>query len=210
MPKIKDLTGQRFGNWTVVSRAESDKDNRGFPVTKWHCKCDCGTERDVYANSLLSGRSTSCGCHAKQVRSQFCTEHFKTHGDSKSRLYQIWYGIHKRCTNENASNYSLYGGRGISVCSEWDNWDNFKEWAMENGYAEDLSIDRIDVNGNYCPDNCRWVTRVDQANNRRSNAYITYNNETHTIAEWANIFDVPYKRLYKRLHKGAPLEQAVK
>lgn len=128
-----------------------------------------------------------------------CKQHFTTHGQSKSRLYRIWAGVIKRCNNSNASNFERYGARGITVCETWRSFQNFQQWSENNGYTDEKSIDRIDVNGNYSPDNCRWVDKRTQANNRTTNVYFTHNGETHTIAEWARIMNVPYQRLHKQL-----------
>ena len=208
MPELKDLSGQKFVRWNVLCRVEDRVSKSGIHHTRYRCICDCGTERNVDATSLLSGRSKSCGCLARETSSNVCRNNFKTHGETKTRLYQIYAGIKKRCLNKNSYNYADYGGRGISICDQWlDSWESFRDWARTNGYSDELSIDRIDVNGNYTPDNCRWVGRVAQANNRRSSRHITYNNESHTIAEWAKILDIPYKRLHKWIYKGKTMEE---
>ena len=196
----------KFGEWTVVERAEDRIQPKGYHMTMWHCRCSCGNERDVYANSLTTGRSTSCGCKAKETAKKTAKKNFTTHGQTNTRLYQIWAGMHKRCENCNASNYSDYGGRGISVCDEWNDFVPFHDWAMANGYTEELSIDRINVDLNYTPENCRWVGSVAQANNRRSSRYYEYNGETHTISEWSKILNIPYKKLWKHINSGKPIE----
>lgn len=208
MPEIKDLTGQKFGRWTVIDRASDLITASGNHFTRWNCICDCGTKKEVNANSLLSGRSTSCGCYSKEVSKKVMSNNFKTHGDSKTRLYKIWAGMKKRCNNVNALNYDDYGGRGIEICDEWCDYNSFKEWAIKNEYNDSLSIDRIDVNGNYEPQNCRWVNNKGQANNRRTSVYITYNGETHTIAEWAQKLNMNYKKLHHRLSRGWSIERA--
>lgn len=197
-----------FGRWTVIDRAPSSTDKRGYPITMWNCRCVCGVCKTVYANSLLSGRSASCGCDKEHIR-EICKENFETHGESKTRLYRIWAGIKKRCQNPQASNYSNYGGRGIEVCSEWFSFPAFRDWALANGYSDTLTIDRIDVNGNYIPENCRWVTRTAQANNRRNSVYYEYNNQRHSVAEWAEILDIPYSSLRKRLQRNKCIEQII-
>lgn len=208
MPELKDLSKQKFDRWNVICRAEDKVSKNGSHHTAYKCVCDCGTERIVDATSLLSGKSKSCGCLGRETSSRVCRNNFKTHGETKTRLYQIYAGIKKRCLNTKAYNYMNYGGRGISICEEWLNsWRAFRDWSYLNGYSDELSIDRIDVNGNYSPDNCRWVDRVAQANNRRSSRNIVYNDETHTIAEWAKILDIPYKRLHKWISKGKTMEE---
>lgn len=202
LPEFRDLTGRKFGEWTVIRRVENHITSTGQKYTQYECECSCGTRRNVIGNSLRSGRSTSCGCNQKKVAANFAKENFTTHGESKTKLYKIWAGMHKRCDNPNASNYNIYGGRGINVCDEWSCFTNFRDWALSHGYDDSLSIDRIDVNKGYSPSNCRWATRLEQSNNTRSNVFIEYNGETHTIAEWARLYNIPYKRLHKRLMKN--------
>lgn len=128
------------------------------------------------------------------------TKNHYIHGDSGTRLFKIWCGMRKRCNCKTYYQYYLYGGRGIKICDEWENYINFKKWALKNNYNNNLSIDRIDTNKNYEPNNCRWVDKYTQANNKRNNVKITYNNETHTIAEWSKILNIPYPVLWQR-HK---------
>lgn len=149
--KIKDLTGQRYGILTVVSMAG----HQGDAIT-WNCLCDCGKTSVVQGKNLQSGATRSCGC-----------QHVK-HQKTGTRLYRIWNGMKSRCSNSTHPGYSHYGGRGITVCDEWKNSSKaFFEWALANGYEDHLTIDRIDVNGNYEPSNCRWVTQRVQCSNKR-------------------------------------------
>lgn len=202
MPKFIDMTGKKFGKWTVLSLAEPIKDKRGYNVHRWNCRCECGVEKCVIGTTLRNGRSSSCGCDVGQ-RSDTARRLFTTHSESKSRLYKIWAGMRKRCYNKNSSNYSNYGARGITVCAEWnDSYEAFRDWSIENGYADNLSIDRIDVDGNYEPCNCRWVTGDVQANNRRNTVYYTYEGQTKSLAEWARLLGLSYKALHKRIKSG--------
>jgi hypothetical protein len=124
----------------------------------------------------------------------------KDHGMVGTRIYKTWERMKYRCFNPRAMNYQKYGARGITVCEEWKHsFKSFYDWAMANGYRDDLTIDRIDVNGNYEPSNCRWITMLEQQNNRRSNRYITYNGETHTMADWCRILNLPYKVVKLRI-----------
>ena len=209
IPKFEDLTGRRFTNWSVVSQAPNHITPSGNSFTAWNCKCDCGTERVVLGNALKSGRSTSCGCIHKLIQADVARANFSTHNETKTRLYQIWAGMRKRCNNPNASNYPNYGGRGISVCNEWNDYIVFRDWALANGYDDSKSIDRIDVNSGYSADNCRWVGSVAQANNRRNTKYYMVDGISKSLAEWAREFDIPYKTLWKKVKAGNQLKDII-
>ncbi len=195
----QDLTGQKFGRLTVISRAGSTNAQKAL----WKCRCDCGNISFVATGSLESGRIQSCGCYGYEMRLKANT----THGGKRERLYRIWAGMKTRCYNKNAASYENYGARGISICDEWrESYENFRKWSLENGYADDLSIDRIDVNGNYEPSNCRWATRQEQSENTRANIFITINGEKKTLTEWSRIYNVPYKTVEHRFWYGCEME----
>lgn len=149
--------------------------------------------------NLLNGRSHSCGCMNK------------THQDSRRgehhRLYRIWSGMKCRCNTPTATSYSRYGAIGISVCSEWQNYETFKSWALKNGYNDNLTLDRINIDGNYCPDNCRWVSMKTQGNNREDNVVLEYNGEKHTMKEWSELLDINYATLQYRVYAHWPIEK---
>lgn len=202
MGKFRDLTGKRFGRWTVLNRVpHNDKDNKVL----WHCKCDCGAEREINSGSLLSGNSKSCGC----LKNENTSIRVRTHGMSSTRLFHIWQGIRKRCNNPNSATFKHYGGRGISVCEEWERFEPFRDWALASGYSDELTIDRIDVSGNYEPSNCRWATQKTQKNNKRNNHYMSFRGETHTMAEWSEILQIPYSTLNRRKNLGWDDERAL-
>lgn len=171
-----DLTGQRFGRLMVIERAEDHVTPSGRRYVKWKCICDCGNVCFVRASGLRNGSTCSCGCLHKEISSQaFCgraNPHYM-HGGRNDRLYMVWAGMNSRCYSEAHHAYKDYGGRGITVCAEWRNdYAAFRNWAMANGYDPEAprgacTIDRIDVNGNYCPENCRWVTAILQEYTRK-------------------------------------------
>ena len=192
----KDITGQEFGKLKVIKRMKNN--SRGDSM--WLCKCSCGKSKVIMRSSLINGRTKSCGCGmlVGLEKGRSCT---KTHGMSKSRLYRIWCGIKKR-TSETADERHKrdYYERGIKVCDEWSkSYEEFQKWSLNNGYKENLSIDRIDNNGNYEPNNCRWVNNKEQSNNRRSNRKYEYNGEKLNISQLSEKYNINYDLLRERL-----------
>lgn len=182
------LEGKRFGKLTVL--AEHPMRGQSGEVM-WVCKCDCGNTKIINGNSLRSGRSTTCGCSTKK------------HGMRGTRLYRIFDGMLKRCYNPKHPWYKRYGGRGIAVCDEWlKDRGAFFSWAIDNGYRDDLTIDRIDNSGNYCPENCRWVDQKTQINNRSNTPTAEINGERKTISEWASLTGIAYQTIYRRYQRG--------
>lgn len=195
MRKIIDLTGQKFGRLTAIKRVGSSKNKSAL----WLCKCDCGNEIIATSNNLRNGNTQSCGCLATEIRRKLCTKH----NMRNTRIYRTWKSIRQRCYYERNDHYKYYGARGIIVCEEWKkDFLSFYNWAMANGYRDDLTIDRINVNGNYEPSNCRWITLKEQNNNRRSNHLITYNNETKNLQQWIDKFGIKRADFYYLLKKG--------
>jgi len=195
IPKnFQDLTGLTFGRLTVLRRSE----NRGDRVV-WLCKCECGQEKSIEANSLRTGKTKSCGC----LLSETMRKRQYKHGFGNERLWIIWRNMIDRCTNTKHPNYRRYGGRGTSVCNEWkNNYLAFKSWALSHSYADNLTIDRTDNNGNYEPDNCKWVTTDVQDYNKRNTVYITIGNETKNLKEWSRTSGLSKNLIYSRFKRG--------
>lgn len=192
----KDLTGQKFGRLIVLGFSHYIK-----AAAVWDCKCECGNTKKIRMRCLLSGDTKSCGCIGK-----FTT----TTGFNNDRIYKCWNHMIDRCTNPKSDRYKNYGARGIKVCDEWANdYHTFREWAIKNGYSEKLSIDRIDVNGNYEPSNCKWSTEKEQMNNMTRNHFYEYNGKKQTIAQWAEEYGMTYRQLEQRLRTGWDIESAL-
>ena len=181
---FKDITNKKHGKLLPLNYFHKGK------KIYWHCLCDCGKTTDVQSSKLISGKIVSCGCyrmkHLKDIG-----DLNRTHNKSNTRLYKIYLNMKSRCNNPNIHNYNRYGGRGISVCKEWsDDFMVFYKWAIENGYSDDLSIDRINNDGNYEPSNCRWVNAKDQANNRSTSRYIDVDGEKLTVAQFSEAYNI--------------------
>ena len=202
MGKFVDLTGFRFGRLTVLHEAGRSKAGKVL----WLCQCDCGNTKIIVGGDLRSGRTASCGCYHHRV----VTEQVTIHGSRFSRLYRIWSAMKYRCGSPSADNYADYGGRGIKVCTEWErSFSAFKKWALENGYSDELSIDRIDGDAGYSPENCRWADAVTQARNKRSNRNLIFQGKKQSAAAWADETGIPVKTIYCRLDAGWSVERAL-
>lgn len=206
MAVVKDLAGTRFGRLVAVRCVGRTKNGNA----KWLCKCDCGGEKIVASWGLVSGRTNSCGCIKREQNKQMWTKHGESN-NHKTRLYRIWAGMKTRCYNEHQEfSFKKYGARGVKMCEEWKNsYESFRDWAIKNGYQENLSIDRIDFYGDYSPENCRWATATEQARNTRSNRRIVFNGETKTMAEWAEISGFTYSTLEHRVNRGWSVADAL-
>ncbi len=199
MKEFKDLTGQKFNRLTVLEL--SDKTNK-HKDRYWLCQCECKdkTIKSIREYHLIKGNIKSCGClsREKTIESNKNRQTRNKYPYYK-RIYSIYDGMRKRCYNENNDNYDRYGGRGITICNEWlSDFKNFYEWAINNGYQNNLTIDRIDNDGNYEPGNCRWATIQEQCYNKSNTVYITIDGETNTILEWSNIYNLPTYVLWQR------------
>lgn len=191
---VKDLVGQRFGRLIVISFSHMNR------IQHWLCKCDCGNEIVVNINRLHTGTTRSCGCLQQESRTD--------HGLSKHPLSKVWASARSRCNNPKDKAYKHYGDRGITFCSEWSDFKVFYDWCIANGYKEGLELDRIDNNGPYSPENCRWATRKQQCNNTRSNRMLTFNGVTKNFTQWAEEQKVKVTTAYARISRGKTPEQA--
>lgn len=199
MRKFMDLSRQKIGRLLVIKRADNNKHGN----VQFECKCDCGKTIIVAASHLRNGNTRSCGC----LKSEYVSDKNRTHNLSKTRLYGVWGALVQRCRNPRNADYHLYGGRGITLCDEWLDFENFHRWALDQGYNENaeygsMTIDRIDVNRGYCPENCRFANAIEQANNKRTNRKFLFDNEYLTIAQIAGCLNVPYHRLYRAMKRN--------
>lgn len=199
--KTLNLINQRFNKLLVIERAKNQNDK-----TMWKCKCDCGNEVFVLTSNLRCNRIKSCGC----LKVDKLVKRSTTHNQRHTNLYEVWKTMKQRCYNENNKSYKNYGGRGITICEDWKtNFTSFYNWSMANGYKKGLTIDRIDNNSNYCPENCRWTDRMTQANNSRWNKHIIVNGKDDTLANWLRFYNLTYDKYYKRINKGFSEQEAL-
>lgn len=192
MRKINDLTGKTLGRWTVISR-DCHRLGRQF----WNCVCSCGNSRSVYQNSLVRGDSKSCGC----LKIEMTSTRSITHGMSNSKEYSSWLALRQRCTHKSQIGYKDYGGRGIKVCSRWLN--SFENFLSDMGPcpSDGHSIDRIKVNGNYEPNNCRWASTYEQSTNTRKTLFLTVSGVTKPLMTWCKEIGISYIAARERFHK---------
>ena len=222
-PKLLSHIGEKHNRLTIIDCIRKDNGKRYYSY--YTCKCDCGNIIDIRTDAVLKGTSKSCGCLQKDSAREYGASSSKTHNMTHTRIYHIWTAMKDRCYNKNCNNYNRYGGRGIRVCDEWLAYDhekkenigflNFYKWAMENGYSEDLSIDRINVNENYSPKNCRWANTYEQSWNKRNNVYLTYEQNfdeigkppiryTFPLSVWSRITGIGESVLRRRIFKYRP------
>ena len=197
-----DLTNKRFGKLIAVEKVGKDKARNIL----WRCKCDCGNEVIAKACELNRGHCHSCGCYQKERAS----EANKIHGKSHTKLHYVWTDMLKRCDNPNHHAYKWYGGKGVKVCNKWKEYISFEKWAFENGYKYGLTIDRIDGNGDYCPENCRWATRKEQSNNLSSCVYFDFMGERLNITQFCTKYDVSAGHFYKIARKNINIQTLMK
>lgn len=207
--KQKDYSGQRFGMLVAIEPTQERKPHGNNVI--WLCRCDCGNYVKVSTSEFRNGAHTvSCGCY----RNALLSEKSKTHGHSKERLYTIWINMRRRCYDPNAKGYKNYGGRGIQVCERFNDYEYFREWAIGSGYDEfaktgACTIDRIDGNGDYSPENCRWVSMKFQQNNKRNNVRLTHNGETKTASQWEDIMGYRRGLILDRIRRGWDVCRAI-
>lgn len=204
MAKFLDITGDKYGKLVVLEYGYK-KDKKNY----WKCVCECGKETTVSINSLRTGNSKSCGCLQKEIAKKY--RHSTTHGKFGTRIYQTWSAMKSRCYNSKVDSYKRYGARGITVCEDWKNdFTKFYEWAMNNGYEDDLTIERLNANGNYSPNNCTFIPGNQQSNNRRCSIFVKIGNETRNITGWEKATGIGRMTLYRRYHKGLRGEDLIK
>lgn len=204
---VNDIVGKKFNRLTVISfshKKPHPNPQKGY-FYFYKCKCECGKNTIVRRERLINLETKSCGCYTREkIKEVISTKRTLSH-----RLYRIWSGIKARCYNSKSARYSSYGNKGVKMCEEWKNDFNiFYDWAILNGYNDKLTIERVNVNGNYEPNNCIWATVKTQANNRTNNHLIFYNCETHTLSEWAEILKINRSTLWYRIKRGWSVKRA--
>lgn len=195
--------GKKYNMLTVIEPINVTLNN-GNKQWLWKCRCDCGNEKVLKPLEVIKGHCVSCGCYRLKVVKTSCL----IHGESHTKLHNIWCGMNSRCDPSHVD-AERYGKRGIRVCEEWHDYTKFAEWARSHGYEDGLSIERIDVNGNYCPENCTWIPFPKQARNRRTTRWVEYQGKTMSLAEAAERAGLPYKQVHFRIKHGWTVEAAL-
>lgn len=194
-----DISGKRFGRILVLKYVGN---------SRWLCRCDCSNEKIIRRDALIQGRTKSCGCFQKEIAAKQVRQRSLKHGDFGTKLYGIWAGMKRRCYNSRTKYYKDYGGRGITVCDEWKNdYSKFKEWALANGYREGLSIERVDVNKGYSPDNCKFITINEQNSNKRISIRLQYQGKEYSIKELSKLTGIKERTIRNRYERGLPIEE---
>lgn len=196
---MNEYKNKRFGRLIAIEPVGRDRHRNVL----WRCECDCGKESIVRAADLK--RTKSCGC----LSSELTANRNRTHGLGRTKLYLVWAAMKQRCCNPQNKRFADYGGRGITMCDEWQGYEPFAKWAVANGYKEGLEIDRIDNDSGYSPENCRFVTSRQNSRNKRDNLFLDFNGERKPLVEWAEIRGLPQKAVWKRLHRGWSIEDVL-
>lgn len=206
---MSDLVGKRIGKLLVLSKTTVKKYTKKgtWNISAYVCLCDCGNKKTLRRDYLISGRAKSCGCYRAEAAANATRTHGKSKGSKNHHpLYDVWSSMIQRCHNKNVKGYGLYGGRGITVCDKWlKDFENFYKWSMANGYRKGLSIDRINNNEGYSPENCRWTTSYEQSRNKRTNITIEFQGKRQCLQDVADSLGVNRSTLNYRYKHGLPL-----
>lgn len=214
MTKMRDYTGERYGKLTVLEYVGTKRYRNGR-ATQWLCQCDCGNKTVVGSVSLKTGSTVSCGCHRRELSSKRMIERNKTHGitigsEEDKRLYRLWAAIKRRCYYEKCVGYHNYGGRGVRMCDEWKNEAaKFVEWCKSHGYKKGLEIDRINNNGNYEPNNCQFISKVENEKKKRNTIWLTIDGISKVCADWNRLMEKPEKYYIQRIYRKMGEEYAI-
>jgi hypothetical protein len=194
--RVKNITGQLFGRITVLSFRDIHKRR-----TRWYCVCSCGEKLTCSGSALKTGNTRSCGCLKRDTTIERNITQSTTHGMTATSIYNVWASMKRRCCRPSSQDYKNYGGRGITVCERWLEFENFYE-DMGDRPSNQYSIERIDNDGDYCLDNCKWILTSNQAKNRRTNRRLSYNGETRIVVDWARHLNMNVHTIYSRLNRG--------